>query len=1023
MPLTKQPVNINFSNGLDTKTDPYQIPIGKFSVLNNSVFTKGGLLQKRNGFGSLPTLPDSTSEYATTFNGDLTTIGNKLEAFSTSTQSWYNKGPIQPLTLSVLPLIRNNLNQSQADSVISPNGLVCTAYTELDAGTPTYKYAIADSVTGQNIVAPTVITTANATYGTPKAFVLGGYFVIVYAAGSDLVYIAISTGVPTNVTAQTVISTSYTPATTLAFDGVVFNKNLYMAWNGGSGSGIKVAYLSSSLALSATFNPDPANEATIMSVTADVQNTTIWASYYNSATSTGYTIALNPNLGLLPNFPAEIITTGTILNIASAAQSGLNTLFYEVSNTSNGVQTNYVDSVTVLQSTGVVSSPVVVLRSVGLASKAFIINSIIYFLSTYTEITPQTGVSYQPTYFLVNGSASTSAAPVVIAKFAYENGGGYLVNGLPSVTVAGTTASIAYLYKDLIEALANSNAAGTAVTGGVYSQTGINLVNFSLGSQGLTTSEIGTNLNITGGFLWAYDGYSLTEQGFHLWPDAVQGTPHTTGGFMADQPYNYVVTYEWTDNQGNAFRSAGSIPLPVTTASAIASVTLTIPTLRVTAKVQNPVKIVIYRWSTTQEVFYQITSITDPILNDPTVDSVTYLDTQIDSAITGNNILYTTGGVVEDIGGPASSAMTLFDDRLWLVDSEDQNLLWYSKQVIESTPVEMSDLFTFYVAPTIGAQGSTGPILAIGAMDDKLILFKQNAIYYINGTGPDNTGANSQYSQPIFITSAVGCSNQRSIVLSPQGLMFQSDKGIWLLGRDLSTQYIGAPVEDFNAIDIQGALGIPATNQDRFTNQAGTTQMFDYYYQQWGTFSNVPALSSTLFQGAHTYISSIGQVFQETTGVYLDGTSPVLMNFTTSWLNLAGIQGYQRAYFFYLLGTYYTPFKLVCSVAYDYNSTPIHFTTINPTNFAPNYGSPESNGQKTVYGSDTPYGGSGNVLNWRVFLKKQRCDAVQLSFQEVYDPSFGVPAGEGFSLSGIQMIVAIKSSFRTISNAKSVGAS
>ena len=114
----------------------------------------------------------------------------------------------------------------------------------------------------------------------------------------------------------------------------------------------------------------------------------------------------------------------------------------------------------------------------------------------------------------------------------------------------------------------------------------------------------------------------------------------------------------------------------------------------------------------------------------------------------------------------------------------------------------MSDLFTFFVPPTTATQQSTGPIKSLCPMDDKLIIGKDNALLYINGNGPDNTGANNQYSDPIFITSGVGCSNQNSIVLIPNGLMFQSNKGIWLLGRDLGTQYIGKDVESLVNMNV-----------------------------------------------------------------------------------------------------------------------------------------------------------------------------------------------------------------------------
>lgn len=377
--------------------------------------------------------------------------------------------------------------------------------------------------------------------------------------------------------------------------------------------------------------------------------------------------------------------------------------------------------------------------------------------------------------------------------------------------------------------------------------------------------------------------------------------------------------------------------------------------------------------------------------------------------------MYTTGGVLEDIGAPAATAMTLFDDRVWMIDAEDTNLLWFSKQVIESTPVEMSDLLTTYVAPTIGVNGSTGPMKSLSAMDDKLIIFKANAIYYINGTGPDNTGANSQYSPPTYITSVVGCSNQNSIVFIPQGLMFQSDKGIWILGRDLTTSYIGAPVEAFNDATVLSAISIPETNQVRFTLDSGVTLMYDYYYAQWGTFTGVPGISSTVYENLHTFINSFGQAYQETPDEYLDGANPVLLSFTTSWLNFAGLQGYQRAFFFYLLGQYISPHKLNLSIAYDYRASPSQVLQISPTNYSPPYGG------IGPYGAGSPYGGTGSLERWRIFLKKQRCQAIQISLQEIYDGTLGVPAGAGFTLSGINMVYGIKSGFRPTSSQHSVG--
>lgn len=299
-------------------------------------------------------------------------------------------------------------------------------------------------------------------------------------------------------------------------------------------------------------------------------------------------------------------------------------------------------------------------------------------------------------------------------------------------------------------------------------------------------------------------------------------------------------------------------------------------------------------------------------------------------------------------------------------------------------------------------------------MDDKLILFKKNALYYINGVGPDNTGANEQYSQAIFVTSTVGSSNQNSIVFIPQGLMFQSDKGIWLLGRDLSTGYIGAPVEDSNVQVVTSAVSIPGVTQARFTLNNKTTLMYDYFFQQWGSFDSTDAVSSTIYQGLHTYISSAGGVFKETPGVYLDNSNPVLMSFVMGWLNLAGIQGYQRIYALYFIGEYLTPHKLNVSLAYNYNPSAYQTSVISPNNF--------SSATTSPFGDQpAPFGAKSGAESWRVFTAQQRCMSVQVTVRESYDPQFGNLAGAGFTLSTMTALLGIKSGVRTISQANTVG--
>lgn len=1058
MALPKQNLPISFSQGLDTKTDPFQIPFGKFLSLKNSIFQKGGLLQKRNGFPALTALPDLGASFITTFNNDLTSLGDEINAFSSSTNSWFNKGFYQPIDLSVMSLVSTNTTQVQGDTVIAPNGLMCTVYTDAQSSSVVhYKYVIADSSTGQNINPPVILSGGT---GSPRVFILGVYFIVVYAVSTDLKYIAIPITAPSNAFAAVNISTTYVASAGsswnsggINFDGVVANNYLFLGWQSShSTNSLQYCSLSDILILSAT-STIASVTPTLIAACADVSgsfaaNPIIWFMFAEGNSGDSFAFAIN-YLGQILVGITTIFFGAPAFNITGSSQGGILEMIIEVQNLYpsplNAIASNYIQSVSI-QSDGTIGDPgtvgsiETVLLSVGLASKSFIYNENIYFLTTYDGGTynNSTGAlvtnGYQPTYFLIDIDGN------IIAKLAYSNGGGYLQYGLPSALVSGNEVSICYLFRELLEPVAKVQPPQQAPNSGIgfYAQTGLNLVTFTFTGEFLNSAEIGKNLNVTGGFMSGYDGYEIVENGFHLWPDTFSAVWAASGGSIHAQPdgstntnaYCYQITYEWSDNQGNIFRSAPSIPVFVTTMSTGTSgeVTLTIPTLRVTAKISNPVKIVIYRWSVANTIFYQTTSIINPILNDPTANYVTYTDKNADPSIVGNNILYTTGGVVENIGAPATSDITLFKSRVFLIDAEDRNLLWYSKQVIEATPVEMSDLFTLYVAPTTSSQQNLGPMTCTFPMDDKLIIFRDESLSYLTGDGPDNTGANNDFSEPLFINSTVGCKNKKSIVFTPNGLMFQSDKGIWLLGRDLSTSYIGAPVEEFNSAKVLSAQTIPGTNEVRFILDNGLMLMYDYYFGQWAVFEGIASVSSTIYQGNHTLLTApilvqpggapsyflAPIIQQESPGTYLDNGNPVQMSFKTGWFNLTGLQGYERAYFFYFLGLYLSPHVLDIQIAYNYNPSSSKATQFLPDNFSSPYGT------DPYYGSNN-YGGVNSLERGRVFFQLQKCQSFQITLQETFDPSYGTISGAGLTLSGLNLVYGGKKPYFPTSAAHSIG--
>ena len=149
--------------------------------------------------------------------------------------------------------------------------------------------------------------------------------------------------------------------------------------------------------------------------------------------------------------------------------------------------------------------------------------------------------------------------------------------------------------------------------------------------------------------------------------------------------------------------------------------------------------------------------------------------------------------------------------------------------------------------------------------------------------------------------------------------------------------------------------------------------------------------------------------------MYIDGSQPVLMSFTTSWLNVAGVQGYERFYMMYLLGTYITPFTLNVDLAYDYNASQTQSVVVSPDNFSPAWGGDPS------WGAGSTWGGNSNVFEARVFPQTQKCESFQVTVTERYDSTLGVAAGAGLTLSGMNLVVGMKKGYRTNKASQSFG--
>lgn len=983
MALDKNVVPLPFAGGIDTKTDPLQVSANKLLLLENAKFETAKELRKVPGDAPLSQniigsdKIDNAVELAS-FNNELVlNDGSTLYSYSSDSTAWSDKGTAFLVALEdVYPVVRDNYAQVNQDSTTHPSGLQAFAWEDSSGGV---RYSIIDSSSQLQIVSN---ATVNSGASNPKVISLGNYILIIVFIGTDLNYYAIPIVTPNILPAPVNLASTVDPSAP-TYDISIINSTAYVAFNNGSG-GISLRSLNQFLSASTvvTVAGDPATVA--ISVFGDSSNN-VWVSYYNG-TALKYFIR---NSALAPVLNATVLDTlPTIRNVTGAVQGTKGTFFYEVHGSPS--YNTYTKSNTGTL-TGTVGSPSVLIRSVGLGSKAFIYGANIFFFTAYQS-------PLQPSYFLVN------QAGVVALKLAPSTGGGLTDKStLPQVNkISDTTYQISYLQQDFF---ATQNGAN-------FFLTGVQQATLDMNPSAIQSVTIGNGLKSTGGFLSNYDGISSIESGYHLFPENVSITTAPTGGHIPDGTFEYTTVFAWTDNFGQIERSAPSIAQTiVTTGGGLSANTIVAPTLRVTAKrppVRSNVWIELYRTQADLPIFYLVSSIDFPTYNDTTADTVTFTDILSDDDIIGNIQLYTTGGEIENIAPPAPKLIWIYNSRVILVPAEDDLSWWYAKSVIPGTPLNFTDSFV----NNMDSRG--GPITAGSQMDTEIVFFKgPSDIFYVTGQGPTPNGLNNDWSQPVRVPVGAGCIDPNSVLLMPNGLFYKSMKGFYLLNRSLQASYVGAEVEAFNGASVTSSQLILNDNELRFTLSNNTMLMFDYSFEQWTTIPNVDAIACATFQNEFCYVQPDGLVLQEDPNIWTHNGNFRRIKLVTAWISLAQLQGFQRVYKSLILGTYKSPHKLKVNVAVNFNPSHVQEDYITASALLAN----PAYGEDGAYGIGSPYGGTSQVYQWRVFMKQQKCQSIQYTIEEI--PL--LPYGEGLSLSAITLEVGTKKGAFKVAPNRSVG--
>lgn len=458
--------------------------------------------------------------------------------------------------------------------------------------------------------------------------------------------------------------------------------------------------------------------------------------------------------------------------------------------------------------------------------------------------------------------------------------------------------------------------------------------------------EFGGNNYISGGVLAQYDGWQPVEQGFLDYPQfrAIDsGVAGNVNGLVS-----YVMIYKSISSNGTVSYSRVYGPVSVTVANHKVTIRAVGPHVssrfgnRFGIQNQGDVTLELYR-TVSGGTQYFLCSTSQTTSGTPSTQDLqlqatdSYFeatDNLTDAALQANPLLYRQPGTantsLDRYPAPSCDTICTHKDRVFVVDSFGQRV-YYSSFFVDGEAPWFSPAFSFMV------HGGHGPITAICSMDGRLFIFKKDGVWVVDGDGPpENGGDGTEFSPPVAVATRYGCTDPRSLVVTPIGIMYRSSRGIELLNRSLQVQWIGDRVKvSLPSYPITTAAIMDKDGRVRFMcvqaedgSGTGKEFVYDTNYDCWSTATykiggaaDVPVFSADRFtyNGAETVVLSTGSTcvrLNEST--FLDDTYYVPWQFETSYVRPAGMQGRFQLNSCMVLGKRISNHGLRVSLDFDY---------------------------------------------------------------------------------------------------------
>ncbi len=552
---------------------------------------------------------------------------------------------------------------------------------------------------------------------------------------------------------------------------------------------------------------------------------------------------------------------------------------------------------------------------------------------------------------------------------------------------------------------------------GIFEHRQIKACEFNM-SAPVSSVQVDGVLYASGSMLWAIDGAGPpVEQAPLLFPDMARGATFTDGfsgfdgtagtaGLVATKTYWYRAYYEATYGRNKRVRSA-ALEVKYTVGGADETMEFRVPTLSHTRyNARSPASIVGYRTEGNKaDLYYRITSVDPDVTgnngyeaNTLTADAVIIDDILSDANLIDEELDYLSRGENPHFAPDGPTLVAVAQNRLFVsAGGEKPGALQYSLSTLDDGPVEFTDASLLSELPKYG-----GAVTALARINDTLVVLFERALCYLDGTGFSNVGTGEQY-RTMLVSTDVGCNNGRAVCEWDRGLLFQSAKGIYSLDQNFQVEYIGAYVERYNDQEFTAATLVPDTNMVLFlcAGSDERTLMYDYFYREWGTYTNHAGLAAAATSGQFAYLRSDGKLYIRTPGSSMDPGDYVKLKFRTAPLRMEGLENEWLLRSFQVLGDYNSSHEVVVGVYYDGNAWPTQESRWKPDEVL----NINVWGDEDLWGSSDFWYGDSQYTDYHFERRFKRSRARSVAFEFTGFPK--AAPGSAFEVTEIALEVAL----------------